>query len=132
MIHSKSINEHFHEILIKDLRSVKDENEYCHLELSLVFALLRNFCGGIKAPSRGWDYEPPDDETHVGADIERIRSMWNKYCDNDLQFKHLDDVYNRIKQKYGTLLAHGDHTVRKSSFVEGFELMKVKIQSKNI
>lgn len=136
VIHSKSINEHFSEPLRKDLRSVKDLNDYySKLDMSLVFALLRNFCEGVWPPSRGWDYEPPDDETHLGADIERIRSMWNKYCDNDLHFKHLDDVYNRMKQKYGTVAVHGNDGVGKSPSkdeenTEGFEKVKDKIQSK--
>lgn len=137
MIHSKSINEHFTEPLRKDLQNVKDLNDYSKLDMSLVFALLRNFCEGIMPPSRGWDYEPPDDETHVGADIERIRSMWNKYCDDDLQFKYLDDVYNRMKQRYGTVAVHGNDGVGKSTSndkenTEGFEQPKDKIQSKDI
>ncbi|XP_065934555.1 uncharacterized protein [Magallana gigas] len=134
VIHSKSVNEHFSEQLIKDLQSLKDINDYSQLDTSLVFAMLRNFCENIKPPSRGWDYEPPDDETHVGADIERIRSMWNKYCDNDSQFKHLEDVYKRMKQKYGTVAVQGDDGIMKSSSkdeenTEGSELMKEKINS---
>lgn len=136
MIHSKSINEHFSEQLRRDLQSVKDLNDFSKLDMSVVFALLRNFCEDITPPSRGWDYEPPDDETNVGADIERIRSMWNKYCDDDLQFKYLDDVYNRMKQKYGTDAVHGNDGVGKSSSkdeenTEGFENTKDKIQSKD-
>lgn len=135
VIHSKSINEHFSEPLIKEMHSVRDLNDYSPLDLSLVFALLCNFCEGLKAPSRGWDYEPPDDETHIGADIERIKSMWNKCCDNDFEFKHLEDVYNRMKQKYGTFAVHGDdgesHS-NKEKTTEGFESMKNKIKSKDI
>nr|XP_034339446.1 uncharacterized protein LOC105341280 isoform X3 [Crassostrea gigas] len=123
VIHSKSVNEHFSEQLIKDLQSLKDINDYSQLDTSLVLTLLRNFCEDIKPPSRGWDYEPPDDETHIGADIERIRSMLNKYCDNDLQFKHLEDVYKRMKQKYGTVSSKDEENT------EGSELMKEKISS---
>nr|XP_034339418.1 uncharacterized protein LOC117693156 isoform X4 [Crassostrea gigas] len=134
VIHSKSVNEHFSEPVIKDLQSLNDINDYSRLDTSLVFTLLRNFCEGIKPPSRGWDYEPPDNETHVGADIERIRSMWNKYCDDDVQFKYLDDVYNRMKEKYGTVAVHGDDGVKKSPSkdevnAERFDLLKDKIQS---
>lgn len=137
VIHSKSVNEHFSEQLIKDLQSLKDINDYSQLDTSLVLTLLRNFCEDIKPPSRGWDYEPPDDETHIGADIERIRSMQNKYCDNDSQFKHLEDVYKRMKQKYGTVAVQGDDGIMKSSSkyeenTEGCELMKEKINSKDI
>ncbi|XP_052713510.1 uncharacterized protein LOC128187251 [Crassostrea angulata] len=134
VIHSKSINEHFSEPLIKDLQSLKDINDYSQLDTSLVLTFLRNFCVGITTPRRGWDYEPPDDETHVGADIERIRFMWNKYCDDDFEFKHLDDVYNRMKQKYGTVAIHGDDGVKDSPLeykenAERLESMKLKLQS---
>lgn len=131
VIHSKSIYEHFSESLRKDLQNVKDLNDYSKLDMSLVFALLRNFCEGIMPPSRGWDYEPPDDETPVGADIERIRLMWNMYCDNDIQFKHLDDVYNRMKQTFGNLPVHGGEGSSKNNDEDDFELMKDKIQSKS-
>lgn len=50
----------------------------------LVFVLLCNFCEKIKVLVRGWDYELLDEENNVVVDIERIRFMWNKYCDNDL------------------------------------------------
>nr|XP_034339450.1 uncharacterized protein LOC105341280 isoform X7 [Crassostrea gigas] len=134
VIHSKSVNEHFSEDLIKDLQSLKDINDYSQFDTSLVLTLLRNFCEDIKSPSRGRDCEPPDDETHVGADIERIRSMWNKYCDNDSQFKHIEDVYKRMKQKYGTVAVQGDDGIMKSSSkdeenTESSELMKEKISS---
>lgn len=135
VLHSKSINEHFTEQLLKYIQSLKDINDYSRLKTSLVFALLRNFCDGIKPPNRGWDYEPPDDETHVGADIERIRSMWNKYCDDDLQFEHLDEVYNRLILKYGTVAVHGDDGVRnpQSKDEENIgDLVKDKIHSKYI
>ncbi|XP_065934553.1 uncharacterized protein [Magallana gigas] len=131
VIHSKSVNEHFSE-LIKNMHSVRDLNNYSQLDPSLVFAFLRNFCESVKPPSRGWDYEPPDDETHTGADIERIRYMWNKYCDNDFEFKHLDDVSKRMKQKYGTFAVHGDDGeshLKKDKNTEGFKLRKNKIQS---
>nr|XP_034339427.1 uncharacterized protein LOC105327203 isoform X2 [Crassostrea gigas] len=132
VIHSKSVNEHFSEQLIKKMHSVRNLNDYSQLDPSLVFAFLRNFCESVKPSSRGWDYEPLDDETHTGADIERIRYMWNKYCDNDFEFKHLDDVSKRMKQKYGTFAVHGDDGeshLKKDENTEGFELRKNKIQS---
>lgn len=135
VIHSKSIEQNFSEPPIKELQSVKNPGDYSRLDISSVFTLLWNFCEDIKPPSRGWDYEPPDDETHVGADIERIRLMWNKYCDYDLEFKNLDDVYNRMKQKYGTIAIHGDDGAKKyHQTFEGncFEQMRYKLQSKDI
>lgn len=135
-IHSKSIEHHFSGPIMKELKDVKNPEDYSQFDISLVFTLLWNFCANIKPPSKGWDYEPLDDEIHIGADIERIRSMWNKYCDDDLQFKHLDDVYKRIKQKYGTVAVQGDDGVRNFPLEdkkkeESFEPMKLKIQSKD-
>lgn len=136
VIHSKSIEQYFSDPLIKELQSVKSPGDYSRLDISSVFTLLWNFCEGIQPPSRGWDYEPLDDETHTGADIERIRSMWNKYCDDDFEFKHLDEAYHRMKQKYGTVAVYGDDGVSKSPLedqekAEGFETVKLKIQSKD-
>lgn len=134
-IHSKSIKEHFSGQIMKELHDVKKTEDYSQFDISLVFTLLWNFCGNVTPPCRGWDYEPFDDETHTGADIERIRYMWNKYCDNDFEFKHLDDVSKRMKQKYGTFAVHGDDGeshLKKDENTEGFELRKNKIQSKNI
>ncbi|XP_062594885.1 uncharacterized protein LOC134256241 [Saccostrea cucullata] len=90
--------------------------------MSLVFVLLRNFCVNIKPPTRGWGYEPPEDEKTVGADIERIRFMWNRYCDNNYEFKYLDGVFDRMKNKYGTLAVQND-------LLEGFLGVEEKIQS---
>lgn len=130
-IHSKSIEHHFSGPIMKELQDVKNPEDYSQLDISLVFTLLWNFCANIKPPSKGWDYEPLDDEIHIGADIERIRSMWNKYCDDDLQFKHLDDVYKRIKQKYGTVAVSGDDSSKVENNPEGFEDVMEKIQSKD-
>lgn len=121
-MHSKSIEEHFSVHICKYLQSVQKVEDYGKLDMSLVYMLLRNFCENIKPPNRGWDYEPYDYETSTGADIERIRSMWNKYCDDDLHFKHLDDVYNRMKQNYGTVAVH--------EYEAGFDMVMEKIQGK--
>ncbi|XP_061196635.1 uncharacterized protein LOC133204910 [Saccostrea echinata] len=128
IIHFKSLKEHFTEPLLQNLYSVEKADDYNKLDMSLVFALLRNFCVNIKPSKRGWDYEPPDDERTIGADIERIRFMWNKYCDNNYEFKNLDDVFNRIKQTYGTVAVQDEQnkTVDES---EGFSEIKEKIQS---
>ncbi|XP_056016113.1 uncharacterized protein LOC125682114 isoform X2 [Ostrea edulis] len=128
IIHSKSLREHIEEPLRKDLQSVKTSDDYSTLDMSLVFVLLRNFCPNIKPPTKGWDYEPPDTERTVGADIERIRQMWNKYCDNNCEFKDMDDVFNRMKQKYGTLAVEESNNTS-SDEKESFENVKDKIQS---
>lgn len=122
VMHSKSIEEHFSVHICKYIQSVQEVEDYGKLEdMSLVYMMLRNFCENIKPPNRGWDYEPSDNDTSTGADIERIRSMWNKYCDDDLHFKHLDDVYNRMKQNYGTVAMH--------EYEAGFDMVMEKIQS---
>ncbi|XP_062617279.1 uncharacterized protein LOC134278984 isoform X1 [Saccostrea cucullata] len=100
---SRSLKEHFNEYLIKDLNDVKTEDDYDNLYMNLVFALLTNFCKDIKPPGIGWGYEPPKNEDSEGADIERIRSMWNKYCDNDHNYPQLEDVYNRMFEKHGEI-----------------------------
>ena len=130
VIYSKSIKEHFTPPLLTDVQGVQSSDDYSRLDMTVVFTLLQNFCENIRPPSKGWGYEPPSDEVTTGADIERIRLMWNKFCDNDLQFSQLDDVFNRMKDKYGTEAVLGDDGVRKHGEEEGFEEMKEKIQSK--
>ena len=130
VIYSKSIKAHFTAPLISNLQSVQSLDDYSRLDMTVVFTLLQNCCENIKPPKKGWGYEPHSDEVTTGADIERIRLMWNKYCDNDLQFPQLDDVYNRMKDKYGTEAVLGDDGVRKHGEEEGFEEMKEKIPSK--
>ena len=121
---------HFTVPLISSLQSVQSSNDYSRLDMTVVFTLLQNFCENIKPPRKGWGYEPPSEEITTGADIERIRLMWNKFCDGDLQFPQLDDVYNRMKDKYGTEAVLGDDSVQKHGEEEGFEELKEKITSK--
>ncbi|XP_062617282.1 uncharacterized protein LOC134278984 isoform X4 [Saccostrea cucullata] len=100
---SKSIKELFNKYLIKDLNNVRTEDDYDNLDLNLVFALLINFCKDIKPPGMGWGYEPDSDDNSEGADIERIRSMWNQYCDNDHHYPQLEEVYRRMVERYGEI-----------------------------
>ena len=131
VIFSKSIKAHFTAPLISSLQSVQSSDDYSRLDMTVVFTLLQNFCENIKPPRKGWDYEPPSDEVTTGADIERIRLMWNKYCDDDLQCPQLDDVFNRMKDKFGTVAVHGDDGERKSpDKEEGFEDIKDKVSCK--
>nr|XP_022344027.1 uncharacterized protein LOC111137072 isoform X3 [Crassostrea virginica] len=129
VIYSKSIKAHFTTPLISNLQSVQSLNDYSRLDMTVVFTLLQNFCENIKPPRKGWGYEPPSEEITTGADIERIRLMWNRFCDDNLQFPQLDDVYNRMKDKYGTEAVLGDDSVQKHGEEEGFEEMKEKIPS---
>ena len=131
VIFSKSMKAHFTVPLISSLQSVQSSNDYSRLDMTVVFTLLQNFCENIKPPRKGWGYEPPSDEITPGADIERIRLMWNRFCDGYLQFPQLDDVYNRMKHKYGAMAVLGDAAVRDSSRdEEGFKDIRVKIPCK--
>ena len=130
VIYSKSIKAHFTTRIISSLHSVQSLDDYSRLDMTVVFTLLQNFCENIKPPKKGWGYEPPPDEITPGADIERIRLMWNRFCDDYLLFPQLDDVYNRMRDKYGTEAVLGDDSVQKHGEEEGFEEMKEKIPSK--
>ena len=130
VIYSKSIKAHFSALLIADLQSVLSSDDYSRLDITVVFTLLQNFCENIKPPSKGWGYEPIFNEKTQEADIERIRLMWNKFCDDDLLFPQLDDVCNRMIIRYGSVAMLGDDGVRKSGEEEAFEERKEKIPSK--
>ncbi|XP_062617281.1 uncharacterized protein LOC134278984 isoform X3 [Saccostrea cucullata] len=128
ILYSKSLKEHFNEDLIKDLNDVKTEDDYDNLDMNLVFALLTNFCEDIKPPGKGWGYEPPNDDNSEEADIERIHSMWNQYCDNAHHYPQLQDVYNRMFEKYGEIMERRSSAERSSSKDETVEDVRTKYQ----
>ena len=81
-----SIVEHFSEALLKSLCNLNSLDDYQNLDISLVYNLLRNVCKNVTPPKRGWGYEPSADDVSLGADIERIRSISNRYCDGKTEF----------------------------------------------
>ncbi|XP_062595990.1 uncharacterized protein LOC134257381 [Saccostrea cucullata] len=108
IIYSVSINEHFGEKLLKVLESVQDTKDYDNLDIGILFTLLINFCRNIKPPGTGWDYKPKDEDHSVGADIERIRILWNLYCEDQVDVPYLQEMYGRMSDKFGDLSKEGD------------------------
>uniref|UniRef100_A0A8W8JTI4 DZIP3-like HEPN domain-containing protein n=1 Tax=Magallana gigas TaxID=29159 RepID=A0A8W8JTI4_MAGGI len=98
-----SIVEHFGEALLKSLCDLNSLDDYQNLDISLVYNLLRNVCKNVTPPKRGWDYEPSDDDVSLGADIERIRLMWNRYCDEATEFLNLREIFVRMVNRYGNI-----------------------------
>ncbi|XP_048748324.2 uncharacterized protein LOC125660635 [Ostrea edulis] len=101
IIYSASLKEHFNTTLLNGLNNVKHAEDYDDLDMKVVFALLMNLCSNIKPPTTGWGYKPRDDDFSTGADLERIRTIWNVYCDNHCNDQQLNDVYGRMLEKYG-------------------------------
>ncbi|XP_056021755.1 uncharacterized protein LOC125660637 isoform X2 [Ostrea edulis] len=101
IIYSASLKEHFNPTLLNDLNNVKHVEDYDQLDMKVVFALLMNLCSNIKPPATGWGYKPRDDDFSTGADLERIRTIWNEYCDNHCNNQQLNYVYGRMLEKYG-------------------------------
>lgn len=98
-----SLLQHFKESILKELYDINSWDDYAKLDISLVYNLLRNVCKHIPSPTRGWGYDPPSDDVNLGADIERIRSIWNRYCDSETEFMHLDDIFVRMFDKFGRI-----------------------------
>lgn len=98
------IVEHFGEALLKSLCNLNSLDDYQNLDISLVYNLLRNVCKNVILPKRGWGYEPSADDVSLGADIERIRSMWNRYCDGETEFLYLREIFDRMVDRYGNIL----------------------------
>ncbi|XP_062595994.1 uncharacterized protein LOC134257385 [Saccostrea cucullata] len=69
----------------------------------VVFTLVINFCNNIKPPGKGWGYKPTDDDDSLEADIERIRILWNMYCDDQVDVPYLQGVYGRMSDRFGAL-----------------------------
>lgn len=41
----------------------------------------------------------------MGADIERIRSVWNRYCDGETEFLYLGAIFVRMVDRYGNVVS---------------------------
>nr|XP_034337788.1 uncharacterized protein LOC117692805 [Crassostrea gigas] len=117
-----SIVEHFGRALLNSLCNLNSLDDYQNLDISLVYNLLRNVCKNVTPPKRGWGYEPSADDVSLGADIERIRSMWNRYCDGGTEFLYLGGIYDRMVDRYGNIsdLVKFEDTGRKK--ILSFEL----------
>ncbi|XP_065934528.1 uncharacterized protein [Magallana gigas] len=98
-----TIIEHFGEALLKSFCNLNSLDDNQNLDISLVYNLLRNVCKNVTPPKRGWGYEPSDDDASLGADIERIRSIWNRYCDEDTEFLYLREIFVRMVNRYGNI-----------------------------
>ncbi|XP_062595995.1 uncharacterized protein LOC134257386 [Saccostrea cucullata] len=126
IINSVSLTEHFGEHLLKVLENVNDKRDYDNLEKGVVFTLLINFCNSIKPPRTGWGYKPSDGDLSVGADIERIRILWNLYCDGQVDVPNFQEVYRRMSEKFGELSDERKSTYLNQAEDNALEL-KIKI-----
>lgn len=98
-----SLLQHFNESVLEELNKLNTWDDYQKLDLSLLYNLLRNVCKYITPPNRGWGYDPLSDDVSLGADIERIRSIWNSYSDGETEFVHLTDIFVRMIDRFGTI-----------------------------
>lgn len=103
VIFKTSLLQHFKESVLEDLNNLNTWNDYQKLDMSLVYNLLRNVCKHISPPNRGWGYDPPSDDVSLGADIERIRSILNNYCDGETEFVYMKDVFVRMFDEFGKI-----------------------------
>ncbi|XP_078336873.1 uncharacterized protein LOC111133169 [Crassostrea virginica] len=105
VLYNASLVQHFRETLLKPLFQMNSINDYQKLDYCLVYNLLRNVCTEhVKPPGKGWDYEPAADDDSLGADIERIRMFWNKYCDEKESDMHsCDMILKRMKNRFGDI-----------------------------
>ena len=105
VLYNASLVQHFREALLKPLNQLNSIDDYQKLDYCLVYNLLRNVCTEhVKPPRKGWDYEPVVDDFSLGADIERIRLFWNRYCDEKEDDMHsCDMILKRMKDKFGDI-----------------------------
>lgn len=40
---------------------------------------------------------------NFGVDIERICLIWNRYCDLEIEFMYLDDIFVRMFDRFGRI-----------------------------
>ena len=104
VLYNASLVQHFREALLKPLFQMNSTDDYQKLDYCLVYNLLRNVCKPLKPPVKGWDCEPAVDDFSLGADIERIRFFWNRYCDEKEDDMHsCDMILKRMKNRFGDI-----------------------------
>ena len=105
VLYNTSLVQHFREALLKPLFQMNSTDDYQKLDYCLVYNLLRNVCTQhVKPPGKGWNYEPAVDDDSLGADIERIRLIWNRYCDGKEDDMHsFDMILERMKNRFGDI-----------------------------
>ena len=104
VLFNTSIVQHFNGALLKPLFELNSWSDYHELDYCLVYNLLRNVCKHVKPPGKGWEYEPAVDDVSLGADIERIRLFWNRYCDEKENDMHsCDMILKRMKNRFGDI-----------------------------
>lgn len=70
---------------------------YSDFDITLLYSVLRNFCPNIKPPMEGWGKNPKGTDKGVGANIERIRFLRNRY------YGHQATIYVFDPEFIGTL-----------------------------
>ena len=109
VLFNASLVQHYNEALLKPLFELNSWGDYHELNYCLVYNLLRNICTEhVKPPGKGWDYEPAVDDISLGADIERIRLIWNKYCDEKEEFENFDMILKRMEDRFGDITGNND------------------------
>lgn len=100
--HSESLKHHFKETLCDPM--VYNEDDMKKFDLDVVYILLTNFCY-IPCPDNGWGNMPRDGDLSLGADIERVRILVNKYLDNKtLNVEEADQILGRWGNLYGEII----------------------------
>lgn len=62
-----------------------------------------NVCKYIFLFIWGWGYDFFFDDVNFGVDIERICLIWNRYCDLEIEFMYLDDIFVRMFDRFGRI-----------------------------
>ncbi|XP_061197593.1 uncharacterized protein LOC133205741 [Saccostrea echinata] len=123
ILFKSSLDEHFNEVLLEPLQRLQSPDDYEEVDILVVYNLLRNVCEHIYPPKRGWDYEPDETDLGLGADIERARLMWNRYCDGKTVFDDLDALYERMQERYGNIAVN----INEKQDVDQCQMPKEKI-----
>ena len=76
----------------------KYSGKYKDMDISLLYSLLRNFCG-IKAHSKGWANTPETTDRSVSANIERIRLARNRcgHCTGGMSKADFNQIWSDIR-----------------------------------
>lgn len=94
----------------KSFKRVIDSENYSNFDINLLYMLLRHLAS-LPPPGKGWGNEPDPSDRSVSANIERIRTIRNKYVAHvshvsfsSSDFKKITDKIIQVIQELETYL----------------------------
>lgn len=109
-------------VKVKNAKTV----DYKEFDITLLYALLRNYCPKIKKPTQGWGKPsmPGLGETTEGDDIERIRLIKNEHLSHKPLLAVTEAKFNELWNIISDICSRMEVRLPNTQFVERLEEAK--------